>query len=296
MRRGATIKRADAQSLVLDRKLITRSHLLTVNRERCVGCELCTAVCPKSAMSLTKGVVEKGHMAQRPSLDIDPDKCNFCGECVVVCPVNALSMLVDGKDHIPVWDYEAFPKLISEIKWDATKLSPRSADAAASACPTDVITVDGKRDKAGHLTAVKDVQVDTSNCIYCKQCEAASPEAFAVTHPFEGVIRLERSLCPAGCQACADICPTHALELEEGQLVLREQFCIYCGACTQICPAPEALLVRRHRVRHTPVKSGAWVAAVEKLISAEMAAQEMDVKSQQKRRKILNFMPGVKQI
>jgi 4Fe-4S ferredoxin len=293
MRRGETIKRADAQSLVLDRKLITRSHLLKVDRQRCVGCELCTAVCPKSAMALTKGMVDKGRVTQRPSLDIDPDRCNFCGECVVVCPVNALSMLVDGKDHIPVWDYEAFPALIKEIKWDAAKLSPRSADVAASACPTEVIAVDGKRDKAGKLTAVKTVDVDTSNCIYCKQCEAASPDSFSVTHPFEGVIRLERSLCPAGCQACADMCPTHALEMEDGQLVLLEQFCIYCGACTQICPAPEALLVRRHRVRHTPVKSGAWVAAIEKLISAEMAAQEMDVKSQQKRRKAVDFMPGV---
>jgi len=294
MRRGETIKRSDAQSLVLDRKLITRSHLLAVNRERCVGCELCTAVCPKSAMALTKGVVEKGHVTQRPSLDIDPDKCNFCGECVVLCPVNALSMLVDGKAHVPVWDYEAFPTLLKEIKWEAAKLSPRSAEAAASACPTEVIAVEGKRDKSGKLTAVKDLQVDTSNCIYCQQCEVASPEAFSVTHPFEGVIRLERSLCPAGCQACADICPTHALEMEDGQLVLREQFCIFCGACTQICPAPEALLVRRHRVRHSPVKSSAWIAAVEKLISAEMAAQELDVKSQQKRHKVLGFLPGVK--
>lgn len=295
MRRGETIKRSDAHSLVLDRKLITRSHLLKVDRQRCVGCELCTAVCPKSAMALAKGVVQNGHMTQRPILDIDPDKCNFCGECVVVCPVNALSMLVDGKDHIPVWDYEAFPKLTKEIKWDAARLSTRSAEAAASSCPTDVITVEGKRDKTGKLTAVKDVQVDTSNCIYCKQCEVAAPEGFSVTHPFEGIIRLERSLCPAGCQACADICPTHALEMEDGNLLLKEQFCIYCGACTQICPAPEALLVRRHRVRHTPVKSGAWVAAAEKLISTEFAAQEMDVKSQQKRRKAVAFMPGVPQ-
>ncbi|HQJ50529.1 MAG TPA: 4Fe-4S binding protein [Anaerolineae bacterium] len=293
MKRGTTTKTLDDSTLTLDRRMITRTHLLTLVRQRCVGCELCTATCPQEAIVLIKGIVEQGRLVQRPAIDIDPNKCNFCGECVVVCPVNALSMLVDGKTHIPVWDYEAFPVLFKEIKWDIARLTPRSAEAAASACPTEVITVDGKRDKSGKLTALKDVQVDTSNCIYCKQCEVASQEGFSVTHPFEGIIRLERSLCPAGCQACADICPTHALVMEDGQLVLHEQFCVYCGACTQICPAPEALLVKRHRVRNSQVKSGAWVAALEKLISTEMAALEMDVKSQQKRRKAVKFLPGV---
>lgn len=233
-------------------------------------------------------------MTQRPTLDIDPFKCNFCGECVVVCPTNALTMLVDGQPNIPVWDYDAFPKLIKEIKWDAGSLTPKSAGAAADACPTAVISVDGKRDKSGKLTAVKDVQVDTTNCIYCKQCEAASPESFSVTPPFDGIIRLERSLCPPGCQACADICPTRALVMDKGKLILDDRFCLYCGACTQLCPAPEALLVRRHRVRHTPVKSGAWVVAVEKLVSAELAAQEMDAKSQAKRRQAIKYLPGLK--
>ena len=294
MKRGETIKRTDAQSVVLDRKMITRTYLLTLSRQRCVGCDLCTAVCPQEAMSLTKGAVENGHMTRRPSVDIDPVKCNFCGECVVVCPVNALSMLVDQEPHIPVLDFEAFPVLTKELKWDATRLPARDASVVVAACPTDVISVDGKCDKNGKLTSVKAVQVDTSNCIYCKQCEVASPEAFSATHPFEGIIRLERSLCPAGCQACADTCPTHALYMDKGNLVLDDRFCVYCGACTQICPAPEALLVRRHRVRHPPVKSGAWVAALEKLVSTEMAALEMDVKSQEKRRTVLQFMPGVK--
>lgn len=294
MKRGTTVKRSDAQTLVLDRRMITRSHMLKLIRERCVGCELCNAVCPQEAISLTKGIVENGRMAQRPTVEIDAQKCNFCGECVVVCPVNALSLLVDGQAHIPVWDFDAFPTLIKEIQWDGAKLPARLGDAVAAVCPTKVISVNGPRDTSGKLTDVTSVQVDTSNCIYCKQCEVASPEAFKVTHPFEGIIRLERSLCPSGCQACADICPTHALFMQEGNLVLDDRFCVYCGACTQICPAPEALLVRRHRVRHTPIKSGAWIAALEKLISLEMAAQELDMKSQAKRRNSLKFMPGVK--
>jgi 4Fe-4S ferredoxin len=137
------------------------------------------------------------------------------------------------------------------------------------------------------------VQVDQSDCIYCKQCEVASPECFAATHPFEGLIRLQESLCPEGCQACADVCPSHALVMEDGKLVLDDRFCLYCGACQQVCPVPEALIVRRHRVRHTPTKSGAWIYALEKLISVEMAAEELELKSQAKRRSALKFMPGV---
>lgn len=292
MKRGTTIKRQDKITLQLERKMITRHHLLTLDRQRCVGCDLCTALCPQEAITVDHGVLKDGRLAQRPAVDIDPQKCNFCGECVVVCPVNALSMLIDGQARIPVWEYEVFPVLVKEIKWDGTKLPAELADTVVKVCPADVITVDVKR-KGQKVSAVENVQVDTSNCIYCKQCEVVSSETFQVTHPFEGIIRLERSLCPPGCQACADICPTHALFMSNGDLVLDDRFCLYCGACKQVCPVPEALLVRRHRVRHTPIKSGAWIAAVEKLISLEMASQELEVKSQDKRRTALKFMPGV---
>jgi Fe-S-cluster-containing hydrogenase component 2 len=202
-------------------------------------------------------------------------------------------MLVDGEARLPVLELEAFPTLTKEITVDGTKLQPNAVESCEECCPTKVISVEVERNKKGKVTKVKEVQVDETDCIYCKQCEAACPGAFSVTHPFEGIIRLERNLCPSGCQACADICPTDALIMRDGDLVLDDRFCLYCGACVPVCPEPEALLVKRRRVRHSPIKSGAWIAALEKLISAETAAQELDIKSQSKRRSVLTFMPGV---
>jgi len=292
MKRGTTIKRTDPDALTLERKMITRSHLLTLDRKRCVGCDLCVAVCPPVAIELAPGVVEAGKLVQRPQVDIDAAKCNFCGECVVVCPVNALSMLVDGEARVPVWEFEAFPVLTREIHVGAARLPALLAEAAEQCCPTHVISVQVQRGSRGKRAAIESVRVDESNCIYCKQCEAVSPEAFAVTHPFEGVIHLDRSQCPSGCQVCADICPSHALVMADGQLTLDERFCLYCGACTRVCPAPEALQVTRLRVRHTPCKSGAWTNALDKLISVEQAADELAIKAQAKRRGVLQFLPG----
>ena len=294
MKRGTTRKQSTSEALVLDRRMITRHQRLELDRIKCVGCELCVAVCPPEAIEFVPGAVEEGQLVQRPTVDIEAQKCHFCGECVIVCPVNALSIIIDGEERILVWEYEVFPILTKEITWDASKLPKDKADTVVEVCPTEVISVQVTRTKTGKVRRVKDVQVDESDCIYCKQCEVACPEAFSATHPFEGIIRLNASLCPAGCQACADICPTDALVMRDGQLILEERFCLYCGACSQVCPVPEALLVRRHRIRHTPIKSGAWTYAVEKLVSMELAAEEMELKSQAKRRSVLDYMPGVK--
>jgi formate hydrogenlyase subunit 6/NADH:ubiquinone oxidoreductase subunit I len=50
-------------------------------REKCIGCRLCTRVCPSEAVVF----VEK-----EKKIRYHLFRCTFCGECVKVCPVKAL--------------------------------------------------------------------------------------------------------------------------------------------------------------------------------------------------------------
>ena len=108
MKRGTITKQETDTTLVLERKMITRRYMLKLDREKCIGCQICPAACPQEAIELRPGIVENGSLVQRPTIDIDTTKCNFCGECVVLCPVNALSLTVNDQPEIPVLQYEAF--------------------------------------------------------------------------------------------------------------------------------------------------------------------------------------------
>ena len=61
--------------------------------ERCVGCDLCEAICPAKAIRVVSDIhpeVPDRRYAREYTLDFT--RCIFCGFCVVACPVNALSM------------------------------------------------------------------------------------------------------------------------------------------------------------------------------------------------------------
>lgn len=52
-----------------------------VDKEKCIGCGTCVAICPVEAISFdAKGKAQ-----------IDPKKCIHCGACEASCPVAAIS-------------------------------------------------------------------------------------------------------------------------------------------------------------------------------------------------------------
>ena len=54
---------------------------LTANKDICVGCSKCSAVCPEQAITM-----------QEKKATLASDICIGCGECLTVCPVKAIGM------------------------------------------------------------------------------------------------------------------------------------------------------------------------------------------------------------
>ncbi len=53
-----------------------------VDKEKCIGCGTCVAICPVEAISFdSNGKVE-----------IDKSKCIHCGACQASCPVSAIDL------------------------------------------------------------------------------------------------------------------------------------------------------------------------------------------------------------
>lgn len=313
MRRGTTLKHKSDEKLVLERKMVTHHDVITWDLERCVGCQIGPAVCPKEALSHVEAVLVDGRLVKKASVDVDPEKCIFCGMCTVACPTTAITMTLNGERHVPVLKFEAFPEFEQSTLFDREFFDWERKDFVIENCPTEVISYDEAQDT---------LVVDDEHCIRCRQCEVASDGAFQVEQPWQGSVTLRRELCVEGCYACADICPTRALHIDdEGQLVLADYYCIKCGACMEVCPikaeteeyevtfeshgithtrtrervtnaAELPIWVERWRVAHTEVESGAWVEALIKLADDKAGMVELDRKRALRRRDLLIALKG----
>lgn len=317
MKRGSTLKVRTDTTLILERKMVTHHDVLRWDLDRCVGCQLGPQVCPKEAIQHTGGAIVDGRMGSKLQVDVDAAACVFCGMCVVMCPVNAITLTLNGEPSIPVQAYEAFPYLDESNVFDRELFDWDKRDFVIDNCPTDAISYDEMADT---------LVVDDALCIHCRQCEVASDGAFTVRQPWEGTVVLRRDACVEGCLACADVCPTRALHIDDtGELVLADYYCIKCGACVQICPVEPIfetsevplesqgvayvktltrvanadalpIWVERWRVRHSPVQSGAWVEALAKLADEKASMIEIERKRAIKRHDLIVALKGGREL
>ena len=62
---------------------------VTIERNRCKGCELCTHVCPKQVLAMSKEINDKGyffsHVVNQPA-------CIGCRFCAFMCPDVAIEV------------------------------------------------------------------------------------------------------------------------------------------------------------------------------------------------------------
>jgi 4Fe-4S ferredoxin len=281
-------KKDTAEALTLEWVLHVQNYRLNLDKNRCVGCQICSLACPKEAIKAEKQPKALDAKAQKPLVDVDLAKCNFCGICALLCPYGAINVTSSNKPTLAVVEKESFPQLIRDIEIDPARFSLNKEEIEA-ACPLRLINV-----------SEGNVSVEKQHCPCCGVCETKLPAgAIHVRKFITGKLAIDASKCPKGCTDCLDVCPitgTLYLSENEGKVQANESTCVYCGACKLVCPVDEALELKRTHIDHTPVRSGAWNKALERLTSPVELTKELKSKGSLRAREAVKKRVGLKEV
>jgi len=67
---------------------------ITVNKQLCKGCELCTLQCARGLLYLSKEFNSKGYRVVQQK---DAEKCTACRLCAYMCPEAAITVYKEEK-------------------------------------------------------------------------------------------------------------------------------------------------------------------------------------------------------
>ena len=217
---------------------------------RCVRCNTCVRECPVNA-------IEPANIFRIAKIT---DKCVKCEICVQTCPVSAIKLI----DNSVVYNDENDEGVIeynlanvssahrvvrmNDISIDYSQ--DNNWDDCAKLCPTNAFTLEFKdffeeRNLCEDIELIDDElypYVNEKMCIGCGACVEISLNDNAIElDRYIGPIVHSRNLdinhesC-VNCYLCEENCPTGAIELVDGEVVLDDDKCIRCVQCTNHCP------------------------------------------------------------
>ena len=218
---------------------------------RCVRCNTCVGECPVNA-------IEPANIFRMAKIT---DKCVKCEICIQTCPVSAIKLIdntvsYDPEDERDVIEYDVANiscahrvVRMNSISIDYT-VDDNNWDDCATLCPTNAFTLEFKEffenlDMDLGIELIDDElypYINENKCIGCGACREISLNDFAISLDrylgpviHSRVIEVNHESC-VNCYLCEENCPTGAIELVDGEVILDNDKCIRCTECTRHCP------------------------------------------------------------
>ena len=181
---------------------------LSYNDTNCLGCGICSDVCPTNSLRLGPTVPIARGLIEMDLISINENSCVFCGLCSVACPFNALDLSIDD---VSVKEINTYPEW--DIKCVVNNDDCIYCGRCVKACPQDSIIFERKLPERSALVR-GEIDIDDEKCIYCSFCA---------------------DLCPAQAITVKNI-PTSSNDVVNNSISVDLYKCIFCGVCKRICP------------------------------------------------------------